>query len=287
MPPRNNPSARQVRLGAELRKLRERAGKTAREAAGMISTDQAKISHIEAGRIGVGEERVRRLASFYSCQDDALIEALCAIAREHRGKGWWDTYRGVLPPGFLNIAELEHHATFIRCLQPVTVPGVLQTERYARALFSGPSLGLPADGVEARVEHRLKRRVILERDAPPPFEAFIHEAALRMRVGGKKVAEEQLHHLTDVAERPGVSLRVIPFSHEDFIEVTLTSLYAGGVVPELDTVQIDTPLGGRYLDSVADLERYRELFGFAERASLGPGESRNFIHNIAKELRES
>src|SRR6478735_5854932 len=76
MPPRDNPTARQARLGCELRKLREQAGRTAREAAGLISTDQSKISHMEAGRIGISEARIRRLASFYACDDAVLIEAL-------------------------------------------------------------------------------------------------------------------------------------------------------------------------------------------------------------------
>ncbi|MEU5430448.1 helix-turn-helix transcriptional regulator [Streptomyces olivoreticuli] len=283
MPPRDNPSARQMRLGAELRKLRERAGRTAREAAGLLSTDQAKISHIEAGRIGVSEERIRRLAAFYSCRDEALVEALCAIAREHRGRGWWEAYRGVLAPRFLDIAELEHHAVRLRALQPVTFPGVFQTESYARALFKG-SPALPADEIEARVEHRLRRAAIFERESPPPFEAIVHEAALRMRVGGRKVTREQLDHLMEVSEWPSVTVRVIPFASEDFIELNLTALYAGGVVPQLDTVQIDTPLGGRYLDAVADLGTYRELFDLAERASLDPVESRNFIHDVAGEL---
>ena len=284
MPPRDNPSARQVRLGAELRKLRERAGRTAREAAGLISTDQAKMSHIEAGRIGVSEDRIRRLAAFYGCQDEALIEALCVIAREHRGKGWWEAYRGVLAPGFLDIAELEHHAVRLRALQPVTFPGVFQTESYARALFGSVIPQLPDEELEARVQHRLKRRAIFERDNPPPFKVLIHEAALRMRVGGRKVAREQLDHLLEVSERPHVTVRVIPFANDEFIEVTQTVLYAGGVVPQLDTVQIDTPFGGRYLDAVAQLARYGELLDLAERASLGPGESRNFIHHVAREL---
>lgn len=284
MPPRDNPTARQARLGGELRKLRERAGKTAREAAGLISTDQAKISHIEAGRIGISEDRIRRLAVFYACDDGALIEALCAIAREHRGQHWWDSYRGILTPGFLDIAELEHHAARLRCLQPVTFPGVLQTEDYARALFAGVIPQLPADEVQARVEHRMKRRTIFEREAPPQFEAIVHEAALRMRVGGRKVARDQLEHLMKVSEQPWLTLRVIPFTSEDFIEVTQTVMYATGTVPQLDTVHIDTPFGGRFLDSAADLDRYRTLLDFAEQTSLNAEESRNFIHHVAREL---
>lgn len=283
MPPRDNPTARQARLGCELRKLREQAGMTAREAAGLISTDQAKISHIEAGRIGVGEERIRRLASFYSC-DAALIDALCAISREHRGQFWWDEYRGVLAPGFLNIAELEHHARYMRCLQPVMAPGLLQIPEYARALFEGMLPKLPEDQVEARVEHRMRRQTVLDRENPPKFDVVLHEAGLRMRIGGRKVARAQLERLLEETARPAVTVRVIPFAGERFVEATQTVLYAGGVTPQLDTVHIDAPFGGVYLDAVADLNRYRMQLDFAEQVSLDPEESRSFIHHLARDL---
>lgn len=250
----------------------------------MVSTDQAKISHIEAGRIGVSEDRIRKLAIFYACDDEALIEALCAIAREHRGQHWWDAYRGVLAPGFLDIAELEHHATRLRCLQSLTFPGLLQTEDYAHALFAGVIPALPVDEVQARVEHRMKRQSILERDEPPQFDAIVFEAALRMRVGGRKVARDQLEYALTASERPEITLRVIPFTSEDFIEVTQTAMYAHGVVPQLDSVHIDTPFGGGFLDAVADRKRYQTLLDLAEKAALSPEESRSFIHHVAREL---
>lgn len=284
MPPRDNPTGRQARLGGELRKLRERAGKTAREAAGLISTDQAKISHIEAGRTGIGEERIRRLASFYACDDDALIEALCAISREHRGQFWWDEYRGVLAPGFLNIAEMEHHSRYMHCLQSVTLPGLLQTQAYAQALFDGALPKLPEDDVAARLEHRMRRQSVLDREQPPEFEVIVHEAALRMRVGGRKVAREQLQHLVEATDRPNVNVQVIPFAIDRFIDITQTVLYAGGVVPQLDTVHIDTPIRGLYLDAAADVHRYRLQLDVARQAALEPAESRSFIHHIARDM---
>ncbi|MFJ5890004.1 helix-turn-helix domain-containing protein [Streptomyces californicus] len=284
MPPRDNPTARQVRLGAELRKLRERAGKTAREAAGRISTDQARISNIEAGRSGIGEERIRRLASFYACDDVALIDALCAISREHRGQFWWDEYRGVLPPGFLDIAELEHHASYMRSLQPVAMPGLLQTPEYARAMFESALPRLPGDEVEARVEHRMRRADVLDREDPPEFAPVVHGAALRMRLGGRKVARAQLEYLLEAAERPKVSLRVIPFASELYVDMAHTALYAGGVVPQLDTVHIDAPIRSVYLDAAAELHRCRLLLDLGRTAALDPAESRSFIHHLARDM---
>ncbi|UQI43771.1 helix-turn-helix domain-containing protein [Streptomyces sp. HU2014] len=284
MPPRSNPTARQVRLGSELRKLREASGMLAKEAGTLLGGGSAQISHIEAGRWGVSPDRVRHMAKLYSCGDAALVQALSTMADDHRSKHWWHAYRGILAPGFLDISELEHHATYIKCLQPVTFPGVLQTEEYARALFGSVIPRLPDEELDARVEHRLRRRVILEQESPPPFEAIIHEAALRMRAGSRKTAREQLEHLTEVAGWPCVTLRVIPFAQEDFIEVTQTLMYAGAVVPQLDTVHCDTPFGGRYLDTAADLDKYQALLDGARRASLSPEESRVFIHRIAQEL---
>ncbi|MFI1731340.1 helix-turn-helix domain-containing protein [Streptomyces acidicola] len=284
MPPRENPTARQTRLGAELRKLRELAGRTAREAAGLLSTDQAKISHMEAGRIGISEERIRRLAVFYSCDDPDLVEALCAIARESRGHGWWDAYRGFLAPGFLDMAELEHHATYLRALQPMTLPGIFQTEDYARAIYGGHIPPLPADEVDVRVEFRLKRRQIFERDVPPPFTVVVHEAALRMRIGGRKVARTQLTHLLEVAEWPTVTLKVIPFTSEDFVEATQPVFYAGGVVRQLDTVQVDSAVGGVFLGMGTQLKKYDTLLDLAERVALSAEHSRRFIHDITREL---
>ncbi|MCX4724600.1 helix-turn-helix domain-containing protein [Streptomyces sp. NBC_01306] len=284
MPPRDNPTGRQARLGGELRKLRERAGKTAREAAGLISTDQAKISHIEAGRTGIGEDRIRRLASFYACDDDALIDALCAISREHRGQFWWDEYRGILAPGFLNIAEMEHHSRYLHCLQSVTLPGLLQTQEYAQALFDAVLPKLPEDDVAARLEHRMRRQSVLDREQPPEFDVMVHEAALRMRVGGRKIARQQLEHLMEATDRPNVTVQVIPFAIDRFVDITQTVLYAGGVVPQLDTVHIDTPIRGLYLDAAADVHRYRLQLDVAKQASLDPVESRSFIHHIARDM---
>ncbi|MEV1008012.1 helix-turn-helix transcriptional regulator [Streptomyces sp. NPDC049881] len=274
-----------MRLGTELRRLRERAGRTAREAAAMLGTDQGKISHIESGRIGVSEERIRRLTDFYACRDEELVEALCAIAREHRGQFWWDEYRGILAPLWMDMCELEHHAVSMRIFHTVSIPGLLQTEDYARALFTGALVELPPEEVELRTRHRMRRKVVLEREHPPPFDVFLHEAALRMRIGGRQVMRRQLARLMADAEQPHITLRVVPFTNENYFEAIQPVLYADGVVPQLDTVQVDAATGGgSFIDSEAQLERYRLFFGRCDKFSLDPGESRQLIHHIAREL---
>ncbi|NED85427.1 helix-turn-helix domain-containing protein, partial [Streptomyces sp. SID11233] len=248
------------------------------------SVDQAKISHIEAGRIGVSEDRVRRLCTYYECAAPELIDALCEIARERRGTLWFDEYRGVLAPSFLDIAELEHHAVELRSVQALTMPGLAQTENYARALHSSAFPPLPPDETEERVAFRMRRTRILQGEAPTPCTMLIHEAALRMRFGGREVAREQLFHLAELSRLPHITIRVIPFSTTEFIEATQPTLLARGTIPQLDTVQIDSTFGGRLLDAPAELARYTTLIDVAEKASLPPDESRHLIHYIAREL---
>ncbi|KOG90177.1 helix-turn-helix domain-containing protein [Streptomyces varsoviensis] len=283
MPPRRQPTARQERLGTELRKLREAAGMTAREAAGLLGTNPIQMSQMESGRAGISEERLRRLASHYACADGQLIDALAAMATE-RGRGWWEEYRGVLPPAFLDLAELEHHATFLRDLNIVHVPGILQTESYARAVFSYNVPELPASELEPRVAHRMRRRVVVGRESPTEFEAVIHEAALRIRVGDRLIARDQLKHVLDESERPNVTVRVIPFDVDWFSGASSSMIHAGGAVPQLDTVVRDAPHGTAHLDAQSQIARLRVLFRKVEEASLSPAKSRDFIYCLMREV---
>ncbi|MBH1934546.1 helix-turn-helix domain-containing protein [Streptomyces sp. AV19] len=283
MPPRSNPTARQARLGAELRKLREACGMSAREAGALLGGGVAQISHIEAGRWGVSAERVRRLAAFYRADDERLIGELCAIAEE-RLRGWWTEYRGILAREFLDVSELEHHARAIRILQITYVPGIFQTTSYARALFSSAGPSLPEKDLAARVEHRVARRVVYERATPPPTTAIVHEAALRMRYGSRGVQRNQLKFLCEVADWPAVTLRVVPFDTDNLIGTAESVLYAVGPVPELDTVQMDHAQGGRLVDAPALLSVYRNMLNAVERSALGPDDSQKFIHRVIQEM---
>ncbi|GHB53823.1 transcriptional regulator [Streptomyces umbrinus] len=283
MAPRSQPTARQVRLGAELRKLRDAAGMSAREVVGVLSSTSAQMSQVEAGLSGVSEERLRRLAALYECGDGALIDALVAMATD-RTRGWWEEYRGVLLTEFLDLAELEHHARFLQVIGTAHVPGLLQTEDYARAVFAYWVPEPPESELEAQVEHRMRRRQVLAADRGVEYEAVVHEAVLRTRVADRRVALDQLEEVLRQSERPNVTVRVIPFDTNGFAGASTALLYAGGEVPALDTVQRDTPYGTAFLDDSAQLLAMRTLFRKVEAASLDPVKSRDFIHRLAKEL---
>ncbi|MFD9909467.1 helix-turn-helix domain-containing protein [Streptomyces sp. NPDC059063] len=283
MATRRNPTARQMRLGIELRKLRDAAGLKATEAAALLGANSAQLSHIEAGIAGVSEERLRRLASHYACMDQELIEALVGMATS-RTQGWWEEYRGLLPTSFLDLSELEHYATFRRDVDFLRVPGLLQTEDYAHAVFAYRIPELPREELESRVSHRMKRRVIIEGPHPIPYTAVIHEAALRIRVADRAASRAQLNHILEFSETDHVTVRIIPFDLDGFAGAASTMVYAGGEVPRLDTVVRDAPHGTGFIDSEAQLDRCRTLFRKVEGVSLDPVRSRDFIHQLANEL---
>ena len=283
MAPRSRPTARQVRLGTELRRLREAAGLKAREVAGLLSSTSAQMSQVEAGFAGASEERVRRLAAHYACADEGLVDALVAMATD-RTQGWWEEFRGVLPPVFLDVAELEHHATFLHEVVITHVPGLLQTPDYARAVFGYMVPELPDSELTPRVEHRMRRRAVIDRDLPVPYETIVHEAALRIRVGDRRVTLTQLRRILDEMEREHVTVRVVPFETDHFAGAGAAMMHVGGPLPRLDTVLRDSPSGTAFLDAESQLERFRTLFRKVEKAALDPTRTRDFIHHLAKEL---
>ena len=246
---RREPTARQLRLATELRRLREAAGLTSREAASLLGVSPAQITHIESALAGVSEQRLRRLASHYACTDEEFVDALAAMATD-RTRGWWEQYRGLL-----------------------------QTEDYSRAVFSARLPELTREEVELRIQHRKARQQFTV-----PYEAVIHEAALRIRVGDRAVSRAQLNRLAELSEADHITVRVIPFDLDGFASAASTMTFVGGPVPRLDTVVRDALHGSAFIDSEAQLNTYRTGFRKVEGASLEPVASREFIHNLAKEL---
>ncbi|WP_030165542.1 helix-turn-helix domain-containing protein [Streptomyces sp. NRRL S-813] len=276
---RSEPTARQLRLATELRRLRDAAGLTAREAATLLGVTAPVVSQIESGIAGVSEKRLRRLASHYACTDGEFIDALAAMAAD-RTRGWWEEYRGLLPTSFLDLSELEHHARFLRHVAILYVPGLLQTEDYTRAVFSDRITELTEDEIDLRVRHRMRR----QQEIAVPYEAVVHEAALRIRVGDRATSSAQLARLLELSESGHVTLRVIPFDLDGFGLATSTMTYVSGPVPKLDTVVRDAPHGTVFIDAEAQLGAFRRLFRKVEAVSLEPERSRDFIHRLSKEL---
>jgi transcriptional regulator with XRE-family HTH domain len=283
MAARTSPTERQKRLGAEVRKLRTAAGMTGERAAGLLGVDRGKISNIESGTRAISAERLRTLACNCDCDDEPYVDALAEMAQPAE-RGWWERYRGSLPAGLLDIAELEHHAVRLRTVHLIHMPGLLQTGDCAQAIFKAALPPLPEHEIALRLAHRLERQRVLERENPTEYVGILHESALRMQFGGRKVARAQLEHLLAMTERPNVSLRVIPFDAGSFPGAGQTVVYMEGPVPRLDTVQIDSAHGPEFLNEDAQLSKYRAQLAWMEQHALPPAESYTFIQGIATQL---
>lgn len=283
MAARTSPTERQRRLGAEVRRMRTSAGVSAEYAAGLLGVDRGKISHIESGVRTISPERLRTLACNCDCRDERYVEALADMAQPGQ-RGWWDKYRGSLPQGLLDIAELEAHAVRMRAAYSMHIPGLLQTSDHAFAVFRVVIPQLPEHEVALRLALRVERQHVLDGDNPPEFVAIVHEAALRMRFGGREVARAQLDHLLKKSEQPNVTLLVMPFEAGAFPGAGQTVLYTEGPVPQLDTVQIDNSHGPDFLHADTQLAKYRAHLDWMERIALSPKASRDYIRDIANSL---
>ncbi|MEU9075049.1 DUF5753 domain-containing protein [Kitasatospora sp. NPDC048538] len=283
MPPRTTPSARQERVGTELRKMRDCASRTTAESAALFGFARTKITQIEKGQYPITAERVRMLASEFEEGDVAFIEALAAMAEE-RHRGWWEDFRGSVPAGFLNIAEMEYFAQGMRTYQISHVPGAMQTEEYGRAIFNDVYPPLSARHIEARVEHRVQRSAILMSEGAQPYSALVHEAALRMLFGGRDAAKRQMDKLLEYSELPHVTLRVVTFSTNGFMGAGQGIIYANGPVPRLDTVQLDSTSGPVFLHEQKMMENYRHIIDRMTERALTESQSRDAIRVIKKEI---
>ncbi|CAM5376170.1 MULTISPECIES: DUF5753 domain-containing protein [Streptomyces] len=262
--------------------MRERIGMAINEAATLHRTDRTTISNTESARTGVSPDRVRVWSGNFRCPDARYVEALIEMARE-RGSNWWKGYRGLLSVSLLDIAEMEHHASALRSAQIMHMPGLLQQPDYVRAIFREAVRAMSPMELERHVEFRVARARLLDRPEPPACEFLIHESALRMRFGGRGVFRKQLDHLLSQSERPGVTVRVVPFRASGFANAGSSTLYAYGPVPQLDTVQVDVPTGATFLHAETYLVNFRGVLDRMSERAIAPEASTGFIRQVAKE----
>jgi transcriptional regulator with XRE-family HTH domain len=254
------PTATRMVLGATLRRLRESQGISRSRAGEAIRASQSKISRLELGRTGFKTRDVADLLTLYGVTDEATRETLLALARQANTVGWWHEYADVVPPWFEPFLGLEQAATVIRTYEVQFVPGLLQTQEYARAVIS---LGHPdahPEELRRRVELRMRRQEILRRPNPPNLWVVIDEAALRRPIGGSAVMRDQLRHLIDLCETPHVTIQLMPFQ-------TAGHAAAGGPItllrmpePELpDVVYLEQLTSALYPDRRDDADYYRDI----------------------------
>lgn len=257
---RSNPSQRQRRLGAELRRLRELSGMSATDAGSLAGLGRAHMSHIEMGRTAIPAEKLRTLTHAYGCNSQRLIDALVALG-DATGKGWWTEYRDDVSPSALDLAELEDSASVHRTFQWIYVPGLLQTADYMRALILAGEPDASPAVLDRYVEFRLQRQQVLRGESPPQYHAVIHEAALHMQFVGAEAMRQQIEHLVDMARLPHVRIQILPFTAQAYpARFSTPFVIFESPVPELGTVYVEHPLSSPFLGDQEHLAQFSEAF---------------------------
>jgi transcriptional regulator with XRE-family HTH domain len=263
-------TVRRIQLGSRLRALRQAKGLSREQAGHPIRASESKISRMELGRVGFKERDIDDLLTLYGVTDQAERDQMLALLRQANQPSWWHSF-GDVEAWFQNYLDLEQAAELIRSYEIQFVPGLLQTDAYARAVIS---LGFGEAGeeeIDRRARLRMARAALLHRPDPPRMWVVLDEAVLRRTIGGREVLREQIDALIVASQLPNVQIQVMPFAAGGHAA-------AGGAFSILrfpyeelsDVVYIEHLTSGLYLDKQEDVDQYAAAIGrlFIEAAPL-------------------
>jgi transcriptional regulator with XRE-family HTH domain len=280
----HSPTVRRRRLALELRRLREAAKLTCEEVADHLECSASKISRVETGRVSVSPRDVRDMLELYGVPG-AQRESLVQLARDSRQKGWWHAYSDTMQPQMATYIGLESAASEIRIYEVSLIPGLLQTEDYARAVIRAGMVNSPAEDIERRVSLLMARQPAVVREDPPKVWAVLDEAALRRRVGGSGLMRLQLEHLLAQAALPNVAVQVIPFgggAHPAMGRPFIILVFPERV--DTDVVYLEDLTSALYLEDVAEVDRYNVFFNHLRATALSFDDSAALITSVLKEM---
>jgi transcriptional regulator with XRE-family HTH domain len=278
-------------LGRYLRDLRHRAGLTVRTAARRLEWSETKIWRIETGQTSLRSLDVEAICRIYAAPAD-LIEPLLALARESKAPGWWLSYSTLTRRLFDVYTGLEEAANRLRWYETELVPGMLQTERYARLMIGLDNPDLDDAEVERRVQLRMARRRLLTRPIDPlRVQVVLSDAVLRRPIGGPGLMAEQLTRLAEIAELTNVLIKVVPYHagvHRGVLSGPFTMLdfpiNADGRPSEPATVYVEGFVGALFLEKPHEVERFGTVFADLWSAACDEAESRVLIRTAAREF---
>jgi transcriptional regulator with XRE-family HTH domain len=276
------PTVLRILLGSQLRRMREARGISAREAGEAIRGSESKISRIELGRNAVREIDIADLLTLYGITDRSEREQLLALASRANQPGWWHKYGDVLPSWFEVYMGLEDAAAQIRIYEVQYVPSLLQTEDYAHAVTTLGRDGVSAREIERKVQLRMARQAMLDRPDPPNLQVVLDEAVLRRHVGGPAMMRDQLKHLAEMAERPNVTIQMLPFQASGCsVEGSFTILRFAE--PDLSAmVYLEQLTSALYLDNPEDINSYLRGMRRLTTQALTSSETTQFLRQLLK-----
>jgi transcriptional regulator with XRE-family HTH domain len=279
-----SPTVLRMILGRQLQALREKAGLTHQQAADAIYSSEWTIRRIEAGKGSLKPLNIKSLLVAYGVTDVREIDAFLGLARDASRPGWWHSYSDVLPEWFKVAVGLEVSASLIRAYQPQVVPGLLQTQAYARAITAASFPSESEEDTERRVALRLARQDFLARPAPPEYWVVLEETVLRRPIGGADVMLGQVAHLIEAASRPNITVQVLPFSagwHPAMNGMFTIFRFPDEEMP--DVVYSEELTGAFYLNKPEETGKYTEARDRMAAQAATPNQTLTIMRKILKE----
>ncbi|MFE5139544.1 helix-turn-helix transcriptional regulator [Streptomyces fagopyri] len=283
--PRSAPTVGQVVLGRRLLDLRERAGLKREEAARILRVAPATVRRMEMAEVSLKIPYLQLLLKSYGISDEEA-EAFVQLAEEANRPGWWQRFHDILPGWFSMYVSLEGAATLIRSYEPHFVPGILQTEDYARGVLKSGAVGQtrPED-IERHVALRMQRQDLLTRDGAPRIWAVMDETALRRAVGGPEVMRAQIDKLIESTKLPNVTLQVVPFSTGPHPGTYGPFVLFRFAMPELpDMVYSEYLTGAVYLDERSEVATHLEVMDRMAAQAATAHRTKEILRDLRKEL---
>jgi transcriptional regulator with XRE-family HTH domain len=273
-----------MRLGNQLRRLREAAGISPEEAGFEIRGSRSKISRLENGRVKLKNRDVTDLLILYGVTDSAVLSKFLALVMQSNGPEGWGEYGDIMPGWLETYLGLEAAATIIRSYEAQFVHGLFQTADYARAVIGLGRKAPSAEETDRWVSVFLKRQELLSRPDPPNVWSLMDEAVLRRPAGGAAVMRAQFRHLIEVAELPHVTLQVIPFASGAYASGSGSFTVLRFEEPDLpDVVYLKQLTNAVYLEQRPYVERYLEVVDEISIEALTPDETTRLIEQVARE----
>jgi hypothetical protein len=280
----SSPTVLRMILARQLQSLREKAGMTYEQAAAAIYSSEWTIRRMERAEGGLKPLTVKSLLTAYGITDTTEIDAFVALARDASRPGWWHSYDDVLPPWFKTAVGLEEAAALIRAYEPQVIPGLLQTEGYIQAITAASFPAAPAGFSQRTVALRLARQQLLSKADPPRYWVVMDETALRRPIGGPAIMREQFARLIDAAERPDITIQVIPFAagwHPALYGMFNIFRFPGGQLP--DIVYTEALTGSYYLSKPDETAKYTQALDQICAMAASPEHTITILRDTMKE----
>jgi transcriptional regulator with XRE-family HTH domain len=263
--------------------LREIKGLSLEEAGAVVGLSKATLSRYETKEGQVKWPLVDALCREYGVSDEERA-ALVDLAKNAKVQGWWQSYTDAIPERMTSLITLEDEATRLDHFACVYVPGLLQTRAYAESIHRAVPTSVSEEVIARSVAARMKRQEILTRDNPPTQSVILDEAVIRRNVGGPTVMGEQLSHLVEAADRPNVSIQILPFATGAHAIALDSFLILEGTDPSLDVVFMENLTLSLYVEKSEEVAKYREAFEYLERQALSVDASLKMVKSAIKEM---